>query len=235
MAEEVSALQRQGTWSLTPPVLGKNVVGCKWVYKIKRHPDGSITRYLVVKQATIRIILSIVVHFNWTLQQLDVTNAFLHGILTEEIYMTQSLGFVDPTTPNHVYNLHKSLYGLKQAPCEWFQRFYNFLLSLGYNTTYVDPSLFIRHHRSTITVILLCGDDLIITRNDSQYITSLIHQMSLLFEMKHLGRLITFLALKFIPPFFVTNQNAKNLLERASLLGCKLCGSPSNYKSCHSA
>lgn len=87
------------------------VVGCKWVYKLKHNRDDSIARLkarlaakgyhqtqgvdytetfsLVVKQATIRVVLSLVMHFGCPLHQLDVTNAFLHDILQEDIYMTQ--------------------------------------------------------------------------------------------------------------------------------------------------
>lgn len=90
-------------------------------------------------------LFSLAVYYNWTLQQLDVTNAFLHGIFQEEIFMTQRAGFIDPNFPNHVCKLHKSLYGLKQVPSSWFKRFSHFLLSLGFHRTYGDPSLFIRH------------------------------------------------------------------------------------------
>lgn len=62
----------------------------------------------VIKNATIRVVMSLVVHYNWTLQQLDVTNAFLHGILQWTIYMTQPPGFFDPQLPTHLYKLHKS-------------------------------------------------------------------------------------------------------------------------------
>ena len=70
---------------------------------------------LVVKPATIRVVLSLEFSRNWTIRQLDVHNAFLNGDLSEQVFMTQPLGFVDPFKPNFVCKLIKALYGLKQA------------------------------------------------------------------------------------------------------------------------
>ncbi|CAL2277595.1 unnamed protein product [Prunus armeniaca] len=86
----------------------------------------------VVKLATIRTILSLAVSRRWSLGQLDVKNAFLHGFLNENVYRTQPLGFVDLARPHYVCKLHKALYGLKQAPRAWFHRISTFLLSFGF-------------------------------------------------------------------------------------------------------
>jgi hypothetical protein len=114
---------------------GRNIVGCKWVYKIKRKKDESLDKYKarlvakgfkqrygidyddtfspVVKITTIRIVLSIAVSRGWNLRQLDVQNAFLHDYLEEEVYMQQPLSYDDPARPNYVCKLDKVLYGLK--------------------------------------------------------------------------------------------------------------------------
>jgi hypothetical protein len=74
----------------------------------------------VVKAATIRIIMSIAVSRNWTMRQLDVHNAFLRGILEEEVYMRKPPGYEDKRHPDYVCRLDKALYGLKQASRAWF-------------------------------------------------------------------------------------------------------------------
>lgn len=111
MADEYSALIRNGTWTLVPRVPKANVVACKWVYKVKRDQHGAIQRYKarlvakgfnqqpgidytetfspVVKSTTIRVVLSLAVTKQWSLRQLDVQNAFLHGDLKETVYLQQ--------------------------------------------------------------------------------------------------------------------------------------------------
>jgi hypothetical protein len=121
--------------ALRTPQCGKNIVDCKWVFKIKRNADGTLNKYKarlvakgynqqygidyedtfspVVKAATIRLFLSIVVSRGWSLRQLDVQNAFLHCVLDEQVYMRQPPGFVSKDHPGYVCKLDKALYGLK--------------------------------------------------------------------------------------------------------------------------
>lgn len=85
----------------------------------------------VAKLTTIRLLLAIASSQNWLLHQLDVHNAFLHGSLDEEVYMSLPPG-VTPTTPNQVCRLLKFIYGLKQSSRQWFASLSAFLILDGY-------------------------------------------------------------------------------------------------------
>jgi hypothetical protein len=69
-----------------------------------------------VTPTTVRTVLTLALSRVWPAHQLDVKNTFVHGTLTETVYCTQPVGFIDPTHPDMVCRLNKSLYGLKQAP-----------------------------------------------------------------------------------------------------------------------
>ena len=115
MDKEIKALEVNNTWTLAPLPPGKTAIGCKWVYRIKYFPNGSIERYkarlvakgftqklgldyfetfsLVTKSVSVRIVLSLAVVKGWVLHQMDINNAFLHGDLVEDVYMSLLLGF----------------------------------------------------------------------------------------------------------------------------------------------
>ncbi|GJW08993.1 retrovirus-related pol polyprotein from transposon TNT 1-94 [Tanacetum coccineum] len=114
MNKEIQALEQNKTWTLTLLPPGKNPIGHKWVYKIKLQADGNIERYkdrlvakgfnqkegidyketftLVAMMVTIRTLLAVAVANGWHIEQLDINNAFLHGDLHEEVYMTVPQG-----------------------------------------------------------------------------------------------------------------------------------------------
>lgn len=150
----------------------------------------------MVKQPTLRIVLSLVVQFGWPLRQLDVTNAFLHGVLQEEVYMTQPPGYNDPSRPSYVCKLHKALYVLKQAPRAWYALFSSHLITHGFQNSMSDTSLFVKHQGSDLTYVLIYVDDIIVTGTDSSYISSLLTQLQSKFALKDLGDLHYFLGLR---------------------------------------
>ena len=89
----------------------------------------------VIKPVTIRVILTLAITHKWPLQQLDVNNAFLNGLLEEEVYMTQPPGF-ESSDKSLVCKLNKAIYGLKQAPKAWFERLKVTLLKFGFTDNF---------------------------------------------------------------------------------------------------
>jgi hypothetical protein len=218
MQLEFDALISNGTWLLCPRPLNHNIIRNKWVYKIKRKADGSVERFKarlvakgfdqccgidytetfspVIKPSTIRIILSLAVHFEWSIRQLDVSNAFLHGSLVEEVYMEQPQGFCAKGKSDLVCRLHKAIYGLKQAPRAWFTRLSTFLLDIGFTASLVDTSLFIYLSGNVKLYMLIYVDDIILTGTHASVISSLITRMQQEFPLKDLGPLNFFLGIQ---------------------------------------
>ncbi|KAI5332286.1 hypothetical protein L3X38_022415 [Prunus dulcis] len=150
----------------------------------------------IVKPTTIRTVLSITISFGWPLQQLDVKNAFLHGVLSETVFMTQPPSFVDPHRPNHVCRIHKAIYGLKQAPRAWFHQFSSFIIQYGFTQSCADQSMFVYRHSSQMMVLLLYVVDIVLTGNTHSMLSSFISILGTEFEIKDLSPLHYFLGLE---------------------------------------
>ena len=110
--------------------------------------------------------------------------------------MQQPPGYIDAAHPTCVCKLHKSLCGLKQAPRAWFERFTFHLIHLGFQASFANSSLFIFQSKSTIIYLLLYVDDIILIRNNSKHVASLVAALSAVFELKDLGDLNYFLGVQ---------------------------------------
>jgi hypothetical protein len=109
MEDEFSTLLQNNTWELVPRPTQGNIVTGKWIFKHKFRVDGSLERYKarwvlrgftqrtgidfdetfspVVNPATVRTVLSLALSRGWPVHQLDVKNAFLHGVLSETVFV----------------------------------------------------------------------------------------------------------------------------------------------------
>jgi hypothetical protein len=149
MHKELKNFERNQVWELVDPPPGCKPIGTKWVWKNKEGEKGEVVRNKsrlvaqgfsqkkgidyeqtfppVARLEAIRILLAFPVAKGFKLHQMDVNSAFLNGVLEEEVYVRQPLGFESKKYPHRVYKLRKALYGLKQVPRGWYGTLRGFL------------------------------------------------------------------------------------------------------------
>ena len=251
MGSEIDALEENGTWTIEDLPPGKRAIGSKWVYKIKHNADGTIERYKarlvalgnkqiegvdygetfapVAKMETVRLFLEVAAGKDWSVHQMDVHNAFLHGDLDEEVYMKPPPGFYT-TDDKKVCRLRKSLYGLKQSPRCWFGKLTSALRDYGFVQSLSDYSLFSFDKGGIQINILIYVDDMIIASNNSGALDIFKNYLASCFKMKDLGAVKYFLGIEVSRSskgFYLSQRKyAMEIVSEAGLLGSKPASFP---------
>nr|GEZ29275.1 integrase, catalytic region, zinc finger, CCHC-type, peptidase aspartic, catalytic [Tanacetum cinerariifolium] len=175
--------KRLDVWVLVPALDNIKPLTLKWLFKNKHGEENTIicnkSRLVVrgcrqeegidfeesfapvARMESIRIFLAYDAHKSFTVFQMDVKTAFLHGTLKEDVYVCQPEGFINADHPSHVYKLKKTLYGLKQAPRAWYDELSMFLLQNHFFKGTIDPTLLIRRFDDDILVLQVYVDDII--------------------------------------------------------------------------
>ena len=199
---------------------GCKPVGCKWVFKKKMRPDGTVEKYKarlvakgytqnegedyfdtyspVARLTTIRVLISLAASHGLLIHQMDVKTAFLNGELEEEIYMDQFDGFVAKGQEGKVCKLLKSLYGLKQAPKQWHEKFDKTLTSAGFVVNEADKYVYYRFGGGNGVILCLYVDDILIFGNNIEVIKEVKNFLSNTFEMKDMGEADVILNIKLL-------------------------------------
>lgn len=174
----MESLQLNKTWRLEELPQIRRTVKNKWVFKLKCDSYGQPTRLkarlvakgfsqreridydetfstVLVRHKSVRAILSTAAFYDLEIIQMDVKTAFLHGDLTEQIYMGQPTGFENMEFPDRVYRLQKSLYGLKQASRLWNVKFDGYLTYLGFRRSQADSCVYNRNDGDGDGMIIL--------------------------------------------------------------------------------
>ena len=205
---EMHQLRHNDTWTLVTAPPDTNIVGCKWVLKLKLMPDGSVkykarlvaqgftqkpgvdyeeTYSPVVRYASLRALFALAAHYGWEVHHMDVKSAYLNGVLEETIYMRQPEGFVEKGKEQHVCRLKKGLYGLKQAGRCWNHTIDPALCQLGLTPLDKDNCVYLHQSDGEMIIICLYVDDLFLFTASPRLLTRFKQGLKAKFEMEDLG------------------------------------------------
>lgn len=216
--EEYNQLIERGTWHLEELPIGREAVGCKWVFDRKKDKKGNIIKYKarlvaqgfsqkpgvdymdsgtfapVMHFETLQTMLALATINRWDVWQMDVKGAYLNGWLKEEIYMKQPAGYDDGS--GCVCQLIKTLYGLKQARNEWNNEFDGTMKDLAYTNTCSKYCCYIRQQGENFAIVLVWVDDLVVFTNSPAESDRIERELKQKFEIKTLGEPSLLLGMK---------------------------------------
>ncbi|CAM8900416.1 unnamed protein product [Rhodiola kirilowii] len=249
MNEEFKSMQDNKVWELVPLPEGVKSISSKWIFRIKRDAKGNIDRckallvakgfnqkkgidfketfYPVSTKDSFRIIMELTAHFDLELHQMDVKTGFLNGDIDEVIYMVQPENFECGDSKNMVCKLRKSIYGLKQASCHWYFKFYQVIISYGFEANLMDACEYHKFCGSKFIFLVLYVDDILLATNDVMLLHDTKKFLSNNFEMKDFGEA------SFVIGVQIHRDHSKgilglsqrtyieNILQRYGLQNCK--------------
>lgn len=221
MDAEIKAIEKNETWELTELPAGAKKIGVRWIYKTKLNENGEVDKYKarlvakgysqqhgvdytevfapVARMDTVRMIIALAAQKSWKIYQLDVKSAFLHGELSEEVYVEQPRGYEQQGNENKVYKLRKALYGLKQAPRAWFSRIEAHFLKEGFQRCPSEQTLFVKLCKEgKILIVSVYVDDLIFTGDGESMMHEFKSSMMREFDMTDLGKMRFFLGIEVL-------------------------------------
>jgi hypothetical protein len=229
---ELQSLEENETWTITELPEGKNTIKTKWIFKIKRDNKNNPERFKarlvakgygqekgidynetfapVIKQQSLRLLISIAVNENFHIHHVDISTAFLNGLIEEKVYIDPPEGLHNKLNQNQVLKLNKALYGLKQASRSWNKMLVNFLTELGFMQLTSDTCIFY----NGFIIIAIYVDDIIIMGRDKVMIIDFKNRISHKFKTKDLGDLKYILGITIERYQDKILLNQKNYIER---------------------
>ncbi|GJS08302.1 putative ribonuclease H-like domain-containing protein [Tanacetum coccineum] len=228
----------------------------KWVYRNKIDERGVVVRNKarlvaqgytqeeginydevfapVARIEAIRLFLAFASFIGFIVYQIDVKSAFLYNTKDEEVFVSQSPGFVDPGHPKKVYKVVKTLYGLHQAPRAWYATLSIFLEKHGYKRGTIDKTLFIKRDKKDIMLVQVYVDDIIFGSTKKSWCDEFEALMKSRFQMSSMGELTFFLGLQVKQNkagiFISQDKYVAEILKKFDLVNVKTAITPMETK-----
>jgi hypothetical protein len=218
MESEVEFIHDNQVWKLVDTIDGVRPISHNWSFEKKMDKDRNVHIYkarLVVKGfkqihgidydetfssvtmlKSVWILLAIAAYFDYEIWQMDVKVTFLNGNLTEDVYMTQPEGFVDPKNVGKICKLQKSIYGLKQASGSWNMHFDEVVKVFGFIRNVEEPCVYKKVSGSAVVFLILYVDDILLIGHDIPMMEAIKSSLRKIFSMKELGEAAYILGIK---------------------------------------
>ncbi|GJT73365.1 retrotransposon protein, putative, ty1-copia subclass [Tanacetum coccineum] len=218
MNVEMQSMKDNEVWDLVDLPPNGKTVGSKWLFKKKTDMDGVVHTFkarIVAKGFTqtygvdyeetfspvtdiraIRTLIAIAAYYDYKIWQMDVKTAFLNGHLSEEVYMMQPEGFVNPKYPNRVCKFKRSIYGLKQAFKQWNKCIDDEIKKFGFTQNQDEPCVYQKSSGSYVTFLILYVDDILIMGNNIPMLQDVKFYLGRCFSIKDLRESANILGIK---------------------------------------
>ncbi|KAH9409194.1 hypothetical protein TYRP_023714, partial [Tyrophagus putrescentiae] len=231
--EELKSLCSNGTFDVVDERPGMKVISTKWVFKVKRNPNGTVDRFkarcvargfeqregidytetfaATAGATTIRTFLTVSKMQGMKIHQIDIKTAFLNGEVDEEIYVCPPPPFY---SQGKVWKLKKALYGLKQAPRCWAAKLGEILSCMDFYPVKSEPCVFVRNVSGELCYLLTYVDDILISAVNEETIKKVKEVLSAKLDVHDLGGIRTFLSIDCDDQNLCIRLNQKRYIER---------------------
>jgi len=223
---EYDACISNETWIVEPLPNKCRALPCKWLFSVKYNADNSIDKFKarlviqgfrqihgldydetfapVARYESLRLVIAIATINDMEIHQMDACTAFLNGVLTETIYMTQPKGHIIGDEKS-ACRLMKSLYGLKQASRIWYQLVHDFLTRHDYRRCHKEYCIYMNKTNDILTLIVVYVDDFTIACSSTDHLKLVKVMLASEFKMKNIGEI------KYILKIEVNRDRSKKL------------------------
>ncbi|UYV72268.1 hypothetical protein LAZ67_9002406, partial [Cordylochernes scorpioides] len=250
LREEIQNMYSHQVWELIPRPVNAKVVKSKWVFKISKDQENKNKTYKarlvamgynqipgrdynesfspVIKNATLRTILSMAATKDSFIKLFDVKAAYLNGNIENTIFMEQPAGFVQDR--NKVCKLNKSIYGLPQSGRSWYEKFSQVLHDCGLEKLKSDPCLFKWKNEDKYFYVGIYVDDFITVSDSEDTSNRFINKLRHHLEIKDVTCKGMFLGIKIIQDkdgiSLQQSHYVQQILQKYGMENCKEVPTP---------